>query len=339
MNTQPILSIVVPTYNMEALLPRCLDSILKPEFNGDLEVIVVNDGSKDNSLAIANDFKSKFPEILVVIDKPNGGHGSGINKGIEMAKGKYFKVLDADDWMGTEALQSFISNLKTIDVDLIFTKYLSEFVFENRKQLEFSFHNKIGYNKVISFEELNLDLIGNKPHMHAIAYRTAILKENHIQLAEKTFYVDSEYCFFPIIGVKTVVFFDIILYHYFIGREEQSVSGTGIRKNKNDLVKVANEMLDYYISNKHRFSKKQTQYYQNYLAKYLYHFFYNLFHFIDDSKWNKQQTSFIKSRVIKDVPEIVLLLKSRPMTRMIFTTPFAFSQIVFKIRRIFITNN
>lgn len=119
-----ILSIIIPTYNMELYLKRCIDSLVTAKQTlGDTEIIVVNDGSKDKSLSIANGYKELYPESLIVIDKTNGNYGSCINAALKIASGKYIKVLDADDWFNTNALVEFVMCLKSLDVDLVLTDY------------------------------------------------------------------------------------------------------------------------------------------------------------------------------------------------------------------------
>ena len=108
-----LLSLIIPTYNMDALLPRCLDSLLVPATLKRLEVMVVNDGSRDGSLAVANSYRERFPQTVTVIDKPNGNYGSTINAALPIAQGKYVKILDADDWFDTTALVTFLDRLPT----------------------------------------------------------------------------------------------------------------------------------------------------------------------------------------------------------------------------------
>lgn len=122
-----LLTIAVPAYNMELYLKRCLDSILLPKLQNSLEVILINDGSKDNTLSIARHYEKQYPEMLQVIDKTNGGWGSAINCAIQEAIGKYFKILDADDWFDSKALVDFVSLLENIDVDLVATSFSYEY--------------------------------------------------------------------------------------------------------------------------------------------------------------------------------------------------------------------
>ena len=123
---EKILTIVIPTYNMESYLRKCLDSLIiddKDLFER-LEVLVINDGSKDASSAIAHEYQDKYPHVIRVIDKENGHYGSCVNQGLKEASGVYFRILDADDWFDTETFTNFISLLLTLDVDLVVTDFI-----------------------------------------------------------------------------------------------------------------------------------------------------------------------------------------------------------------------
>src|SRR5574344_1213565 len=113
-----ILTIIIPTYNMEKYLRRCLDSlIIDEEGMKQLEVLVINDGSKDSSSQIAHEYQDKYPDMFRVIDKENGGHGSCCNVGLREAKGKYIRFLDSDDWFDQKNFPKFIELLQALDVD------------------------------------------------------------------------------------------------------------------------------------------------------------------------------------------------------------------------------
>ena len=114
-----LLTITVPVYNTEEYLPKCLDSLIIDEYMDILEVLIVIDGSPDNSLAIAQEYAQKYPNTFIVINKENGGHSSAINKGLELATGKYFKLLDSDDWFDKDSFKVFIENLQSLDIDLV----------------------------------------------------------------------------------------------------------------------------------------------------------------------------------------------------------------------------
>lgn len=105
MNTnkiQKLLTIIVPCYNSEDYMKRCLDSLVR---GGDkVEVIVVDDGSTDTTGKIADQYATNNSSIVKVIHKENGGHGSDVNAGLEAATGRYFKVVDSDDWLISDHL-------------------------------------------------------------------------------------------------------------------------------------------------------------------------------------------------------------------------------------------
>ena len=104
------LTLVVPCYNSEEYLNHCLDTLIVG--GDDVEIIVVNDGSNDRTLEIAKEYQTQYPSIIKIIDKENGGHGSGINCGIKEAKGLFFKVCDSDDWFDQD---SYLKLLKMVN--------------------------------------------------------------------------------------------------------------------------------------------------------------------------------------------------------------------------------
>ncbi|MBU9548144.1 glycosyltransferase [Burkholderia multivorans] len=235
-----LLSVVVPTYNMETLLPRCLDSMLPSSQLGRLEIIVVNDGSKDNSLDVARRYASRFPNTVRVIDKENGGHGSCINAGIREASGRYFKIVDADDWLEPLALTMHMHYLTQTDVDMVVTNYLRTFDDGSGQLVSYSDRLQEKCYKINElYDALMIDTSSlSYAHMHAITYRTDLLKQNGIKITEKSFYVDQEYISFPQPHIDSASFEDIVLYRYYIGRPGQSVAPDVARKRAPDNYKI-----------------------------------------------------------------------------------------------------
>ena len=210
---EKILSIVIPTYNMEKYLRHCLDSLLIDEGLDDVEVLVINDGSKDSSLAIAQEYESKYPLTFRVIDKENGNYGSCINRGLKEATGKYIKVLDADDSFNTEAFHEYISVLKNIDVDLFLTDFL--FVDKSGKEIKSRKYDYIPANKILDFEKLcsgGLDMI--RIMMHAVTYKRENLIKMNYKQTEGISYTDNEWIFTPMLKVRTVYHLNKLLYLY-----------------------------------------------------------------------------------------------------------------------------
>ncbi|MEI3553139.1 MAG: glycosyltransferase family A protein [Acutalibacteraceae bacterium] len=129
------LSISIAAYNVEEFLKNTLDSLVAPEIMDDIEVLIIDDGSKDNTAAIGKEFEDKYPNSFKVISKPNGGYGSTINAAIDAATGQYFKTLDGDDWYDTENLVRFVKDLKNMSADLILTPFTMVYEGTGEKQV------------------------------------------------------------------------------------------------------------------------------------------------------------------------------------------------------------
>lgn len=247
---EKILTVVVPTYNMEHYLDRCLSSlIVAPELMKLLEVIVVNDGSKDRSSEIAHGYADRYPDTFVVIDKENGNYGSCVNKGIELARGKYFRILDADDWYSKENFSDFLSFLICCNADLVYTKRV---VHDGSGPKESFLPPEYSHERYMTLEEY--DSILNKPYlyMHEMTYSTSVLRESGLQLQTGISYTDSEYCFYPLQNVNNVHFLDKVVYHYDMSRPGQTMSSDKLAKSIGDMFKVVYAMVVYYNEQKRK---------------------------------------------------------------------------------------
>ena len=243
---QKILTITIPSYNVEAYIAAALDTMVTINNLDLLEILVVNDGSKDNTVAVAQQYVDKYPNSVRIIDKENGGHGSTINAGIREATGKYFKVVDGDDWVDSVALQNLLDFLKDHDADLIINPCNRVFMYDNqRKKLLVELSPETKYGEVISYEDA-LKYMGELQQMHMTTYRTAILKENNIKISEKMFYVDNEYKIYPSIYLKTAIILKDVLYQYRLGREGQSVAPESLIKNRFMLEQVTLNCLTFF---------------------------------------------------------------------------------------------
>lgn len=255
-----ILTIIIPTFNMENYLRYCLDSLLINENFLRLEVLVVNDGSKDCTSSIAHEYENTYPNVFRVIDKENGHYGSCVNRGLEEARGKYVKVLDADDSFDTVNFEAFVAFLTDVDADLI----LSDFALVNPKR---------EIKKIIKYRfgnEYKFDIrsICNKHafeymQMHAVTYRCENLKNFGYRQTEGISYSDQQWIFLPMIYVKTVVCFPHFVYKYLIGREGQTINPSCKLKSKVQIARCATEIVN-------KFEKHKSKIVWNELRKYLY---------------------------------------------------------------------
>ena len=222
-----ILTITIPCYNSQDYMKKCVDHAL---LGGELvEILIVDDGSTDDTAKIADAYAEKYPTIVKAIHKENGGHGDAVNTGIAHATGVYFKVVDSDDWLDKEAYKQVLKVLKKIvedekDLDVLLSNYIYDKV-ERRKKRVMRYHGALPEKRIISWEDSRIRF--NKFQyvlMHSVIYRTQLLKDCGLQLPKHTFYVDNLYIFEPMIRVKKLMYLNADLYHYYIGREGQSVN-------------------------------------------------------------------------------------------------------------------
>ena len=120
----------------------------------DVEIIVVNDGSKDGTQEIAERYQEKYPTIVKAVEKPNGGHGDAVNCGLEHATGKYFKVVDSDDWVDEEALLKVLDTIKGFvkdesEVDMVIANYVYEKVGMTHKKV-IRYDNVLPENQILN---------------------------------------------------------------------------------------------------------------------------------------------------------------------------------------------
>lgn len=214
-----ILSIVVPTYNMEKYLQHGLDSLLIPQGLDRIEVLVINDGSKDQSSAIAHSYAQKYPGVFIVVDKPNGNYGSCINAALKIAKGKYIKVMDADDYFITSSLLQLVNTLAELDVDLVITDYVKAYT--SGKTIDYTFN--LPKQKILAFDEVYQTKAMFDILLPAITYKTNILRDINYHQTEGISYTDLEWCFSPITQVNSIYYLDTCLYCYLMGREGQTM--------------------------------------------------------------------------------------------------------------------
>lgn len=237
-----LLTIVIPTYNMQDYLHRCLDSLILPDKDLmiRLEVLVVNDGSKDNSSAIAHEYADKFPDIFRVIDKENGNYGSCINQGLKDATGKYIKVLDADDWFDTSEFSRYIDELTKVEADMILTDYQ---IVDDAGNITRKCSYAIEPNKLFAFQEYTEP--GVYFAMHSITYRTEMLRHINYRQTEGISYTDTEWVYYPQHGVKTCIYLPYDVYRYVVGREGQTMDAKVLIKSASHYSKLLRAMVDF----------------------------------------------------------------------------------------------
>ena len=239
-----LLSVAVPSYNSQAYMRHAIDTLLTG--GEEMEILIVNDGSKDDTAAIADEYAAKYPSICKAVHKENGGHGDAVMYGLRAATGAYFKVVDSDDWVDTDALQKVLAVLRAhaqgdAMIDLVVANYVYEKEGAAHKHVV-RYGNALPENRVLTWEEIGRFRMGQYILMHAAIYRRELLLECGLELPKKTFYVDNLYVYKPLTHVKTLYYIDVDLYRYYIGRSDQSVNESVMISRIDQQIRV-NRML------------------------------------------------------------------------------------------------
>ncbi len=264
-----LLSVTIPCYNSQAYMGKCIESLL---IGGeDVEIIIVNDGSTDDTEKIAEEYRKQYPSIIKVINKVNGGHGSAVNSGMENATGLFFKVVDSDDWVKEGAYKAILEKLSEFaGSDKVLDMMISNFVYEkdgakNKKVMRFT--HAVPHDQMFTWNDVGHFHKGQYILMHSVIFRTKLLRECNLKLPEHTFYVDNLFVFEPLPYVKNMYYLDVNFYRYYIGREDQSVNEKVMISRIDQQIRVNKIMIDYMADNKSKIftDKKLKAYMLNYL--------------------------------------------------------------------------
>ena len=246
---QKLITFAVPCYNSAAYMRHCIETLLSA--GEQAEIILVDDGStKDDTPAICDEYAAKYPTIVKAIHQENGGHGEGVNQGIRNATGLYYKVVDSDDWLDTEALKKVLDKLAVLvehhtAPDLMICNYVYEHV-EDGTSHTVRYTNVFPQNRLFSWMHVGHFRPDQNLLMHSVMYRTQVLRQCGMVLPKHTFYVDNIFVYQPLPYVKSMYYMDLDLYHYFIGRSDQSVNEQVMIGRVDQQIKVNKIMIDQY---------------------------------------------------------------------------------------------
>lgn len=245
-DTMKLVSFAIPSYNSESYMSKCIDSLLKG--GEEVEIIIVNDGSKDNTAKIADEYAAKYPTIVKAVHQENKGHGGAVNTGLREATGIYYKVVDSDDWVDESALVKYLDGIRKLvkmgtTPDMIATNYVYEHVEDNSSKI-MRYTNVFPEDKIVNWEETKGLKTSQYLMMHAVTYKREMLLECKLSLPEHTFYVDNIYVYYPLPFVKSLYYMNIDLYRYFIGRSDQSVNEKIMASRVDQQVKITYIMID-----------------------------------------------------------------------------------------------
>ncbi|WP_179394253.1 glycosyltransferase family 2 protein [Lacticaseibacillus absianus] len=184
-----LLSVVVPCYNSAAYMAHCIEALLTG--GPALEVVIVDDGSTDETAQLADDYAAAQPDRVRVVHEVNGGHGAAINSGLAVATGRFFKVVDSDDWLDPDALAQLMAHLAdpayTDGLDMLICNFIYDKVDAAHKKT-MQFHQLLPTDRAFGWDQVHLPA-GKYFLMHAVLYRTAMLRDAHLQLPAHTFWI------------------------------------------------------------------------------------------------------------------------------------------------------
>lgn len=284
MKNQPLLTIGIPAYNVELYIEETISSIVKSKYKDEIEILIINDGSKDNTLKIANHLSSKYG-CVKVIDKPNGGHGSAINTAIKNATGKYFRLLDGDDWFDTKEFDNYFKKLKTEHADIVFTDLVECYIKSNLNR-PVSYYSNLPAFKKIQLD--NTEFAEWGPMLPTTTIKTSLLKRFNLKIDEKCFYVDQEYNLMCYLSSKTAIYYPFMIYQYRLEREGQSMQKSSLIKNVKSHEQVCKRLLELYHKNFKKLSNIKKQYIANRMIIPMCHMQYMI-----AIEWCKSRNNFL----------------------------------------------
>ncbi|MDD7349367.1 MAG: glycosyltransferase family A protein [Clostridiales bacterium] len=262
-----LLTVAIPCYNSQEYMKHAIESVLVG--GEDIEILIVNDGSKDDTAKIADEFEVAYPGIVRAIHQENGGHGEAVNAGLRNAKGLYYKVLDSDDWLDQDSLLRVMNKLRQMVkegkmVDMFLANYVYEKPSEHKHKV-IRYEGVFPESQIFGWSDIKRFKISQNILMHSVIYRTQMLHDCGLELPKHTFYVDNIFVYVPLPNVKTMYYMDVNLYRYYIGREDQSVNEDVMISRIDQQIKVNKIMIDAYDLTKIR-NKKLKDYMVKYLA-------------------------------------------------------------------------
>ena len=266
MKENKLITFVVPCYNSQDYMEKCVDSLLKGGEKA--EILIIDDGSTDRTGEIADRYERDHPGRVRALHQENGGHGECINHGLREASGVYFIIVDSDDWLAADALQEVLDCLESFEkeggIDLCICNYVYDHQGKKRRNQTIRYGNIFPQGEIFGWEQTKAFRPWQLLTLHSCIYRTEILRACHMELPKHVFYEDNLFVYYPLPNVKKMYYMNADLYHYFIGREDQSVSETVIKKRCGDQILITTKIFKSY--HLEEIAKDNLK-----LAKYMYH--------------------------------------------------------------------
>ncbi len=261
-----LLTVAIPCYNSQDYMRHAVETALVG--GDDVEILIINDGSADDTAKIADELELQNPGIIRAIHQENGGHGEAVNTGLKNAAGIYYKVLDSDDWFDRESLLKILDVLREmVQEGKLIDMMISNYVYEKpsiHKHKAIRYASALPEDKIFGWNEIRHFKISQNILMHSVIYRTKMLRECKLLLPKHTFYVDNIFVYTPLPSVKTIYYMNVDLYRYYIGREDQSVNEKVMIGRIDQQIKINKIMIDA-----HDLTKMHNKKLRDYMLKYL----------------------------------------------------------------------
>lgn len=301
MEKSTILTIAVPTFNMEKWLDKNLATYVDPQLENRLEVICLNNASEDRSREIMEKYVSRHPSIFKLIDRDSRGYGSSINAAIKAATGRYFRIVDADDWVDTQELVKLVNALETCQADVVITDH------QVVNMQDYSMTPVTSAQKGIPYETLFHDLQACKtilPTIHGTTFQTSVLRESGFYMQDKIFFVDEEYNILPYLYVKTAICYPFDVYRYQVANPSQSTSP----KNRAKLLKNREQVLRrlipaYQQAAAQDFPKESLDYCFTRIEKGIGDHFTTFYMYVEDRNEGRKLAEAWKAYIMQEAPE------------------------------------
>ena len=302
---EKLLTVAVPAYNAERYLRKCLNSFLETSSLPYLDILVVDDGSTDGTAQIAEEFAARYPFSFRCLRKENGGHGSGINKAFPLARGKYFKVVDADDWVITENLPKLLDLLRDSQADVFLAPFHTVDMLTGEKKAYPIEGPEPG--RLYSLQEISkwYPAAAGWFSFHSVFYSQDFYEKLHIELSEQIFYEDTEYSVLPSANAKTIEVGGLYVYQYMVGNANQSVSIKSYVKREKHLGVVMSRLLSFYATYREKkLSEAALEFMRIRIMMFLGTYEKVLLLYHSDRKYGRKEVEQLRKRVAQVDPQL-----------------------------------
>lgn len=241
-----ILSICIPCYNVESYIDETMSSLISSKYIELLDIIAVDDGSTDDTNRKLKKYQRLYPKSIKVIEKENGGYGSVFNRGMEEVQGKFFCLLDGDDWYDTNEFDRLIEKMETTDVDIFICGCQRINITTNKNEKQF-FNVPIG--EILTANDLVQNIGINKYlGISSIFTKSEIWKKNNLRLSEVAHYVDMEYAVYYIPFIETGMYLDYTVYQYRVGNPNSGSQLKAMMNLSQAHISVTKSLFNFYKS-------------------------------------------------------------------------------------------